>query len=92
MVRSSPETIVSPPPTQATAPATTSESKVANPQDFQIEILNGNGIAGDANRVKTILGDQGFVVANIGNAINSNFVTTEINAKESVPRQLIFTT
>lgn len=46
----------------ATTPPTISKSS------FNIRILNGNGITGDANKFKRLLTDQGFKVGTVGNA------------------------
>lgn len=43
-------------------------SKVPDKNSFKIRILNGNGITGDAAKLKKSLTDNGFQVGDIGNA------------------------
>ncbi len=57
--------------------------------DFRIEVLNGNGIGGDAARFKQVLESEDFVVESIGNADSGDYKFSEINAKSSVPADII---
>lgn len=51
---------------------------------YEIIVLNGSGIAGEAATVQTLLEDAGFKVGEIGNADTSDFTETEISAGEDV--------
>lgn len=53
---------------------------------YEIEVLNGSGIAGEAASVQTILETAGFKVSGIGNADNQDFEETEISAGEDVDK------
>ncbi|MEM3063601.1 MAG: LytR C-terminal domain-containing protein [Nitrososphaerota archaeon] len=78
--------------TQATSSSllpTTSSASEINKSDFKVEVLNGNGIRGDAARVKAILEKEGFLVVNVGNADRSDYYITELNTKPAVPKDLI---
>lgn len=44
---------------------------------FKVRILNGNGIIGDAAKVKTDLASRGFTVGNVGNA-NLKYDKTQV--------------
>jgi len=56
---------------------------------YEIEILNGGGIDGEASRQKTALEAAGFVVSSVGNADNSDYTDTIINAKADVDKDFI---
>lgn len=56
---------------------------------FEIEILNGSGIAGEASSQKSDLESMGFKVVSIGNADNSDYVETVIQAKKSVDKTFL---
>lgn len=56
---------------------------------YDITVLNGSGISGKAASVESFLEGKGFSVLEIGNAANSNFTTTIIQAKEAVPSGFI---
>lgn len=61
--------------TQATAAPTLDKSTVS------IQVLNGNGISGDATKVKSILEKDGFKVASTGNASSFTYQTTVVYYK-----------
>ena len=67
-------------PTVAPEP-TTEEVDLAK---YEIEVQNGSGVAGEASRQKDALEEEGFVVASIDNADNSDYTDTIIKAKEDV--------
>lgn len=48
------------------------------PEDVTVRVLNGSGVAGRAAEVAAALEAQGFTVAEIGDADNSDYATTEI--------------
>jgi len=58
---------------------------------YSITILNGSGREGEAGRLQAILEDNGFTVAEIGNAESSNYQKTEIHHKENVPESVTLT-
>ncbi len=43
-----------------------------------ISILNGNGVSGSADEVKTTLESSGFSISHVGNALKFSYVNTEI--------------
>ncbi len=68
-------------PTPTLTPAPT---KTVDLSKFPIKILNGSGISGEASRQKSSLEKEGFVVSSTGNADNSNYTDTIIQAKKEV--------
>ena len=56
---------------------------------LKIQVLNGSGVAGEATKVSTLLSQNKFKVINTGNALNYDYVKTEIQAKELVSTQII---
>lgn len=56
---------------------------------YDITVLNGSGISGQAADVETLLEDEGFSVLDIGNASTSDFTDTIIQTKEGVPQTFI---
>lgn len=54
--------------------------------DYEINVLNGSGTAGEAGTVQKILEDFDYVVANTDNADSYDYVATEIQAKSDVPK------
>lgn len=55
-----------------------------NLSKYPIQILNGSGVEGEAGRQKTNLEGEGFTVSSIGNADNSDYIKTIIQAKKEV--------
>lgn len=51
---------------------------------YEISILNGSEVDGEAGRQKANLEGEGFTVSSVGNADNSDYTQTIIQAKESV--------
>lgn len=56
---------------------------------YEIEILNGGGVSGEASRQKTNLAAEGFKISSIGNADNSDYIDTIIKAKKEVDKDFI---
>lgn len=56
---------------------------------YPINVMNGSGIAGQANAVKSILTSAGFTVSATGNASSYDFTKTVIKAKSDVPAAFI---
>lgn len=69
--------------TPTASPAATPEIKLDLAQ-YQIRVLNGSGISGEAGRVKVILEGAGFVVKNTANADSYDFTSTEITYSSNV--------
>lgn len=70
------------------------ESPTPSPEEvaldaYEIEVLNGSGIAGEAANVEGILEDAGFTVSEIGNANNQNYTNTVIAAKDDIKQGFI---
>lgn len=51
---------------------------------YEIEVLNGSEVAGEAGRQQANLEKEGFVVSAVGNAGNSDYTKTIIQAKSNV--------
>jgi hypothetical protein len=75
---------LSPSPTVAPEP-----TKTIDLAKYEIEILNGGGVSGEASRQKTSLETEGFTVSSIGNADNSDYADTIIKAKAQVDEDFI---
>lgn len=61
-------------------------TKAIDLSKYPIKILNGSGVAGEASRQKTNLEAEGFTVASVGNADNSDHTGTIIQAKKEVDK------
>lgn len=59
-------------------------TKAVDLTKYEIEIQNGSGISGEASRQQENLESEGFTVSSIGNADNSDYTETIIQAKETV--------
>lgn len=57
--------------------------------DYKVQILNGSGKIGEAGKAKTLIGKDEFVVSNTGNAESFDFTDTIIQAKSSVPEEVL---
>lgn len=69
----------------STTPKPTKEPEDSvDKEAYEIEVLNGSGIAGEAAAVQTLLEDAGFKVSGIGNASNSDFEETQILTGEDI--------
>lgn len=65
------------PATNATATNTTAATNTSTTTTkLSVKVLNGNGVAGDANKVKAILEAAGITVAATGNAKTFGYATT----------------
>ncbi len=56
---------------------------------YEISILNGSGISGEASKQKESLEAKGFTVSTIGNAGNSDYTATIIQAKKEVDKAFL---
>jgi hypothetical protein len=75
---------LTPTPTVAVEP-----TKMVDLAKYEIEILNGSGVSGEASRQKTALEEEGFTVSSVGNADNSDYEDTVIKAKADVDKNFI---
>jgi hypothetical protein len=67
------------------APTSTPEPTIApDLTKYEIEILNGSEVNGEAGRQQINLEEEGFTVSSTGNADSSGYTTTIIQAKEDV--------
>ena len=51
---------------------------------YQIRIINGSGIAGEASRARQLVVDNGFSVEGVGNSDSFDFTSAQITHKEQV--------
>jgi len=63
---------------------TPSPTPILNKQEFTIQILNGSGGSGVAGKMETLLKNDGYEIAGLGNADNFDYLQTEIRVKEKV--------
>lgn len=70
-------------PSPAATTTATPEAKI-NLAQFEIRVLNGSGIAGEAGRAKALLEGDGFKVKSTGNASAYDFTTTEVTYSQTV--------
>lgn len=75
-----------PVPTETTEEivATSTPSATLDLTKYEVAILNGSGIGGEAGKVKTILTDAKFVVSTTGNASTYDYTKTIVKAKSTV--------
>lgn len=69
-----------------TPQAVTPEPEEVDLSKYSIEVLNGSGVSGTAGKVKDSLEDVGFSVESVGNADNSDYTKTIIQAKKEVDK------
>jgi len=74
-------------PTPATAAP--EPTRIIDLAKYEIEILNGSGIDGEASRQKASLTAEGFTISSVGNADNSDYIDTIIKAKAEVNKDFI---
>lgn len=73
------------PPT-ATPEPTLSEADLS---EYEVQVLNGSEVSGEASRQKDSLEAEGFTIASIGNADESNYTDTIIQAKKNVNKAYV---
>lgn len=56
---------------------------------YEIKVLNGSEVDGEAGRQKSSLETEGFTVSTVGNADNSDYTDTVIQAKKEVEKDFI---
>lgn len=64
-------------------------TKIIDLAKYEIEVLNGSEVSGEASRQKTNLETEGFTVSSVGNADNSDYENTIIKAKKEVDKDFI---
>lgn len=67
------------------------DSSSFNPSSIRVEVLNGSGTAGLANKLAEQLKDKGFQVVKVGNADSFNYSETQIldrTGKKSLVREI----
>ena len=73
-------------PTPTAIPVPT---KAVDLTKYEIKILNGSEVDGEAGRQQSILEEEGFKVSSIGNADKSDYTKTIIQAKENVDKDFL---
>lgn len=69
-------------------PTPKTEEKV-DVSKFEVSILNGSGISGEAGKAKNLLESAGFIVASTGNAATYDYTKTIIKTKSEVGDSVI---
>ncbi|MBF8249460.1 MAG: LytR protein [Candidatus Levybacteria bacterium] len=64
-------------------------TKAIDLAQYEIEIQNGSGVEGEASRQKLSLTAEGFTISSVGNADNSDYTDTIIQAKKEVNKDFI---
>lgn len=64
-------------------------TKAIDLSKYEIEILNGSEVNGEAGRQKESLEKEGFAISSIGNADNSDYTDTLIQAKKEVDKDFL---
>ncbi len=70
-------------------PTPTPISEEVDLSEYNLRVLNGSGIAGEAGRVANLLSEAGFSNPNAANANNQNYTDTIIEHKETVSKAAI---
>jgi len=86
------DVVESPTPIASTAPVilpTASPSANIDISKFDLAVLNGSGIAGEAGKVKDLLTKAGFNVTSTANAATYDYTETIIKAKSTVGASVI---
>jgi hypothetical protein len=82
-------------PTETPKPQVTTAAESPTPEasevslsDYNVQVLNGSGIPGEAGNAKDLLSDLDFNKVDTGNADNYDYTDTEVSLKEDVPNQV----
>lgn len=78
--------VATPTPTATPTPEPTATPDLTK---FEIEILNGSGVTGEASAQKLNLTAAGFTISSVGNADNSDYTDTIIKAKTEVDKSFV---
>src|SRR3989344_3596508 len=73
---------------ETSLPTATPTPKVVNKKEFEIEILNGTGISGEAVFLKNKLEELGYSSVKVGNAEDQDNEITEIFFGKNVPSEV----
>jgi len=73
-----------PTPTPSPTPAPTPTPEPVDKTSYEIQVLNGGGVAGAAGKMKTFLEDKGYTVGTTGNTDEYTYDTTEIHTTASM--------
>ncbi len=80
------ETFQPTPTPAATEEPEASPSAEVSLADYNVQILNGSGVAGEAGVVEDLLLDAGFEDIETGNASSYDYTDTEVQVKEGTPK------
>lgn len=70
-------------------PTTAVATEEAKLDKYEIKVLNGSGVAGEASRLEESLEEGGFVVSETGNADNYDYTDTIIQAKTGIEKNFL---
>ena len=62
---------------------TNSTASTLDKKQYSLQVQNGNGVTGDAAKVKTLLTNDGWVVKSVSNANNFNYASTTVYYKSA---------
>lgn len=82
-------TTPTPTPIESGQAPTPTATPTADVTKYEIKILNGSGISGEAGKAKSLLGKAGFTVSSTGNASNYSYTKSVIQAKSVVEKEFI---
>lgn len=84
-------TVTTPPPTpiQSGQTPTPTATLTVDVTKYEIKILNGSGISGEASKAKALLEKAGFTVSSTGNASSYSYTKSIIQVKSSVEKEFI---
>lgn len=77
------------PVASSTATPTSSPSGQVDLSKYQIRVLNGSGIAGQAGKVQDILTSAGFKVSGTGNAGSYDFTDTVLQVRTNIDQAFV---
>lgn len=79
-----------PTPIASSAPTpTSSPSATIDLSKYQIKVLNGSGIAGEAGKVQNLLTTAGFKVSGTGNAGSYDFTDTVLQTRTGIDQAFV---
>lgn len=67
---------------------TPTEAQAQDLSEYNVQILNGSGIAGQAGKVKALLEEAGFEDFEVGNADTYDYTDTEVRMMADIPNAL----
>jgi Tfp pilus assembly protein PilP len=78
-------------PSPTSTPTPTEAPEEVDLSEYNLNVLNGSGVAGEAGAVDTLLQGADFTEAETGNADSYDYTTTVISMKKNVPSS-VYTT